>query len=261
MNEEVTGAPSEKFDYDRMELARLGHIALQGRRISDVMEQTKLSRSTISKLLNQSMKGRPSVDTLRKLTGDDRPALLRRMLEACGYPPDTLEAADDFCRKVEETPIRSDAAAVRVIWSASRALAMVLDSLEAKGYGTRFSIDYRADGCFAVDLGGQAYPLLVVIPVIRQEPELSSNRLMRLALEGVSKGIARWGMEHTATLVLTDSPSAFRLLQQLPNLFQVMAVAVVSEDGRGFARQYTIIPTHPSADPAAAFPVDLTISG
>ena len=260
MNDDVIGAPAGGVDFDRPAMARLTRMALRGRNISEATKETGLSRSMISKLLNQNLKNPPTVNTLRKLNIGNPPELFRQMLIACGYPLDIQDEINAFLRIVEETSAFADVQPDRFAWSSSHALAMVLDNLESKGYGNRFDIDYRADGIFAVD-AGTAFPALICVPVIMSEPELKADQVAKLALQGIKKGIELWGLEDTAFLVLTDSPTAYRLLRHLPNRSKIMAVAMASEDGHSFVRQCTIQPTNPQSDDPGLFPLDLSTFG
>lgn len=263
MNEEViAAAPGAYESFDREAMARLARIATRGRSISEVMKLTGLSRSTLSKLINGNAKTRPKINTLHRLNMDDQPMLLRQMLAACGYPQDIQDDIAAFRHFVDETPVCADAAPERTPWSAGRALAMVLESLETKGYGNRFKIDYRTDGVFALSTGKQD-PLLICVPLVLPTPEMVSREVVCTALEQIAKGITWWGLDHTVTLLLTDSPSVFRLLKETSNMLQVMAMAVVavSEDGRYFDKQHTIVPPEALSGLSGDFPVDLTRSG
>lgn len=260
MNDDVIGAPAGAGSFDRTEMAHLTRMALRGRSIAEATEETGLSRSMISKLLNRNLKNPPTTKTLRKLNIGNPPELLRQMMMVCGYPPDIRDEIDAFLRIVEETSAVADVRPDRMLWSPSHALAMVLDSLEARGYGSSFAIDYCSDGVFAVDVGA-ADPALVFVPVIMPEPEFKADQVAKLALQGIEKGIERWGLKDTAIMVLTDSPLAYRLFRQLPNRSKTMAVALASEDGHSFVRQCTIRPTYPQPDTPEVFPVDLSTFG
>lgn len=86
MNDETIGVSAGKGIFDKQALAELATTAVGGRSISDVVAQTGLSRSTISKILNQKLRFRPSIVILRRLAGEESSPLFRAMLEACGYP-------------------------------------------------------------------------------------------------------------------------------------------------------------------------------
>ena len=125
MNDDVIGAPAGAVDFDRPAMARLTRMALRGRSISEATEETGLSRSMISKLLNQNLKNPPTVNTLRKLNIGNPPELFRQMLIACGYPLDIQDEINAFLRIVEEMPAFADVRSDRLAWNSSHALAMV----------------------------------------------------------------------------------------------------------------------------------------
>lgn len=255
MNEETTGAPVGGHEFDRAGMAQLARMSLRGRSIAEAMEETGVSRSMYSKLLNQKLNNPPTINTLRRLAIGNPPELLRRMLEICGYPRDLQEEIDMLVQAVQETPVLTGTGR----WSASQALALVLDSLKDRGCGEKADIEYRPEGLFTVDIGA-AYPVLVCIPLVLQGLELRSNQVVKLALALIARAMTLWGLEETAFLVLTDSPGAYRLLKRLPNRSKIMAVALASGDGRGFERQCTILPKQPVQKMTGAFPVDLSAS-
>lgn len=260
MDEEVTGAPEVKVDYDRAEMARLTRIALRGRRIRSGAKEMGLGESTVSKLARGKLESRPSVDTLRKLNTGNPPELFSRMLEACQYSQSVKEEMDAFARMVNDRTVFENARSDKVVWNVNIALATVVDGLTAGGYGSRFVIDYRADDMFAIDMG-EEYPLLICIPLVLPGSEILPKKVAKLALEKIKQGIEQWGVRNAAIMVLTNSPSVYQLLKQMPNRSKVMAVAVSSEDGRSITRQYTILPIEPSTDKPGKFPVDLSIFG
>lgn len=260
MDEEVTGTQEGKLAYDRAEMARLTRMALRGRAIRTGAKEMGLGESTVSKLVRGKLESRPSVDTLRKLNTGNPPELLRKMLEVCKHSQSVREEMDAFARMVKQTPVFENVKSNTAAWSVSGALAMVLDSLTAGGYGSGFAIDYCADGVFAIDMGTE-YPLLTCIPVILPDPEPVPKKAVKLALDQIELGMKRWGVKNRAIMVLTDSPSMYQLLKQLPNRSKIMAVAVTSEDGRSIARQYTILPKNPLTDNPGKFPVDLSVFG
>lgn len=260
MDGEVTGAKAAKVDYDREEMARLARMALRGRTIKSGAEEMGLGESTVSKLTRGDLKSRPSVATLRKLNAGNPPELLRRMLEVCKYPQSVRDELDTYARMVKDTPVLQDARTDQALWNSNVALAMVVQSITAEGYGSRFLIDYHADGLFAIDLV-EEMPLLVFIPLILPDPETLPKKAVRLALEKIEQGIRQWGVKDTAFMVLTDSMSVYQLLKQMPNRSKVMAVAVTSEDRSSIARQYTILPMESPTDKTGKFPVDLSVYG
>ena len=260
MDGEATGAPKGKIDYDRQELARLARIALRGRRIKDAAEEMDLSVSIVSKLTRGDSESCPTVNTLRKLNAGNPPELLRRMLEVCKHPLNVRDEMDAYTRMIKDTPGRQDVRADQTLWNSNIALAMVVESLTAEGYGTRFLIDYRTDGLFAIDLGEEK-PLLVCLALVLPDPEIQPKKAVKQALEKIEQGIRQWGVKDTAFMVLTDSVSMYQLLKQMPNRSKVMAVAVTSEERSCIARQYTILPMEPSTDKPGKFPVDLSIFG
>lgn len=260
MDDEVTGAPGGNAGYDQAQMARLARMALRGRSIRSAAREMEISESILSKLIHKRTKSRPTVTTLRKMSAGSPPELLRKMLEVCKYPRDMQEEMDDYVRMVREAPDFEDVRPIKTAWSVSRALALVLEILTSRKYGSRFEIDYCADGMFTLDVA-EEYPLLCCIPVILPKPDLRPDAVLQLVLEKVREGIERWGVEDTAIMILTDSPSVYQLLRYLPNRSKIMAAALVSGDSSGIDRQYTILPLEPMTDSVEKFPMDLSMSG
>ncbi len=260
MDDEATSAPVGNTGYDQAQMARLARMALRGRSIRSAAREMDVSESILSKLIHEKSKSRPTVNTLRKMSAGSPPELLRKMLEVCKYPRDMREEMDDYVRMVREAPVFEAVRSIKTAWSVSRALALVLEILSAREYGSRFEIDYCADGMFTLDVA-EEYPLLCCVPVILPKPDLRPDAVLQLVLEKVGKGIERWGAEDTAIMILTDSPSVYQLLKYLPNRSKIMAAALVSENGSGIDRQYTILPLEPMTGSVEKFPMDLSMSG
>lgn len=256
MNEEVTGALCGTQKFDKEALAKLGRIALAGQKITDVMEKTGLSRSTISKLLNQKMSGPPSVDTLRKLAGDENSPLFRKMLEACGH---SVEWQDELCAfrgVVHQMESASEPHFIERPWSSTEAMGALVGALEAKNVGTQYQIDYRPGECFAVttDKNGQR---IIGVPVVVNEGDFDAREVIRTAIKGLTQSIAYWGLSDMVTLLLTNSAAAFYVLKSMPNLSRNMAVLLVSKNGNGFQDQATVVPAEKNSQETATFPFKL----
>lgn len=252
MNDETTGALSHAA-FDRERLAQLVRVAIGSKKIKTVMEETGLSRSTISKLLNANAVSLPSSDTLLKLTGGTPSPLFWQMVEACGTTREQQQQlrnlqmlADNFTPVPQPKSFR---------WSSHHALCAVLRSLEQGGYGADFQIDYRSEGIFAVDMGEQ-YPLLTCIPVVTDGQD--SSQVLSLARNGLADAFTRWDLSDSLFFLLTDSQPVFELLQQLPNPTVRLAVALVGEDGMTFRAQQEIRPLIPAYAAETEFPVNLT---
>lgn len=259
MKDEVTGALSSSETFDKETLARLGRIALGGQKISDVMEQTGLSRSTISKLLNQKMSGPPSVDTLRKLARDENSLLFRKMLEACGHPVEWQDELSLFQRVVREMDAVSDTHTIGTQWSCAGAMSTLLVVLEEKKYGTQFQIDYRTEGYFGI-CTNESKLRIIGVPVVVDDTVFDVRNIVNVAIRGITRGIAQWGLSDIVVLVLTNSASAFSVLKKMPNLSKQMAVLLASENGNGFQEQAIIEPIEKGHGTNVVFPIDLGVT-
>ena len=256
MSKEVIGGLNGTEKFDREELAKLGRIALRGRKISDVMEESGLSRSTISKLLNGKMKAPPSVDTLRKLAGDKNPQLFRRMLEVCGHSSEWQDGLQAFRAVVQQTDGLLEDHRARRQWSSAEAMGTLIDALEAKKYGTRFQIDYRAEGCFCA-LTDESDLRIIGVPVVVNDDKCDARSVVSAAIKGITKGIVNWGLTDVVVLVLTNSPTAFNMLKEMPNLSKRMAVLLAAKDGKGFREQAVVEAIEKEGDADEEFPFDL----
>ena len=256
MSEEVIGGLSGTERFDREELAKLGRIALRGRKISDVMEESGLSRSTISKLLNGKMKAPPSVDTLRKLAGDENPQLFRRMLEVCGHSSEWQDGLRAFHAVVQQTDGLPEGQQARRQWSSAEAMGTLIDALEEKKYGAQFRIDYRAEGCFCA-LADESDLRIIGVPVVINDDNCDARSVVSVAIKGITKGIVNWGLTDVVVLVLTNSPAAFNMLKEMPNLSKRMAVLLAAKDGKGFWEQAVVEAIEKEGDADEEFPFDL----
>ena len=263
MNEEVTGASIRVQAFDREALAKLGRIALGGKKIADAMEQTGLSRSTISKLLNRKMSGPPSVDTLRRLAGDEHSPLFRNMLEVCGYPADLQEELNSFHSLVRNADNMS---CITVSWSAEDAACSLLKGLMLKQYGTQFQIDFQEKAYFVIIINKPEKAAVkkikvIGVPVIVNEEVCDARKLVNTAIRGTTQGIAQCGLSDVVVLILTNSPTAFSTLRNMPNLSKQMAVLLASKNGNAFCKQAVIEPIEKEQDSDLVFPFELCCTG
>ena len=256
MHEEVIGGLNGAEKFDREELAKLGRITLRGRKISDVVEESGLSRSTISKLLNGKMKAPPSVDTLRKLAGDENPQLFRRMLEVCGHSSEWQDGLQAFRTVMQQTDGLPEDNLMKRQWSSAEAMGTLIDALEEKKYGTQFRIDYRTEGCFCA-LTDVSDLRIIGVPVIVNDSKCDARSVVSAAIKGITKGIVYWGLTDVVVLVLTNSPTAFNMLKEMPNLSKRMAVLLTAKDGKGFRDQAVVEAIEKEGDDDEKFPLDL----
>lgn len=256
MREEVMGGLNGTEKFDRNELSKLGRIALRGRKISDVVEESGLSRSTISKLLNGRMQAPPSVDTLRKLAGDENPQLLRRMLEICGYSSEWQDGLRAFRDVMQRTDGISEDGLAKRQWSSAEAMGTLINALEAKKYGTQFRIDYRAEGCFCA-LADESKLRIIGVPVIVNDSKCDARSVVSAATKGIAKGIVHWGLTDIVVLILTNSPAAFNMLKEMPSITDKMAVLLAAGDGNGFREQAVVEQMEKVSDADEKFPFDL----
>lgn len=255
MHEDVMGELNGPGKFDKEELAKLGRIALRGRKISDVVEESGLSRSTVSKLLNGRMQMPPSVDTLRKLAGEENPHLLRRMLEVCGHSSEWQDGIQAFATVMQQVDGLSEDGQVKRQWSSAEAMGTLIDALEAQGYGTQFRIDYRAEGCFCAITDKSALRI-IGIPVVANDGKCDARSVVSAAVKGITKGIVYWGLTDVVVMVLTNSPAAFNMLKEMPNMSNRMAVLLAAEDGNGFREQAVV--EQMEGEPDEEFPFVLT---
>lgn len=252
MKDEVIGAPMKTVAYDQQELAQLVRVAMGDRSIKDMMAQTGLSRSVISKLLNAHATSQPEAKTLLKLAGGSPTPLFWKMIEVCGI---TREEQEQM-RKLQQISAAFDISAkpMKTGWSKYTALSAVLRSLERRGYGRDFEIDFRGEGVFAVDIG-EEYPLLLFIPVTADGQD--SAQTLSAARDGLSYAFTQWDMSDIRCFLLTDSEPVYELLQQMVSETVQMAVVLATEDGTDFRAQHLIKPIISAYSEGEAFGFDL----
>ena len=252
---EAIGASSRAATFNKEALARLGRIALGGQRISDVMEQTGLSRSTISKLLNQKMGSPPSVDTLRRLAGGNS-SLFQKMLEACGHETEWQDEINEFHRLVQKTEVMVPGGVVA--WRPANAVSTMSGALLEKKYGTQLQIDCQSESFFGIRTDMSDLQIIGV-PVAVNDSENDARNVVNTAIRGITGGIARWGLDNIVVMILTNSPSAFAVLKEMPNLSEKMSVLLVSENGQGLRKQAVIEPLEKGIGDMQEFPFRLAL--
>lgn len=253
MNEEMKDA-STRAVLDKEMLAELVRIAIGGRKIKEVMKETQLSRSTISKLLHGKSPGVPGEDTLLKLAGGKPNDLYWKMLEVCGESNEE-QYRKTMLRQQLQQDLSSERKIIAKTWTQSTALAMILDSLKQGGYAENFRIDYQSEGVFAIDIGAM-FPILVFITITSLEK--MKEELLDLVSQRLGFAYSRWEMSESAYFLLTIDEPVFEALKHYPNQTTKLAVALAGADGRRFEAQEEIRPLLEAFRSDQPFPVDLT---
>ena len=119
----------EMITFDRKKLAQIGRMVIGNRSIQEFCEERELSRSLVSKLLNQTLNGPLTIRSIHKFVGDGKEHLINEMLEACGYPPVALELLEKMkdrtpSRMSEQNDLIDDAD-----WQPTPGLQLVFDKL------------------------------------------------------------------------------------------------------------------------------------
>lgn len=217
----------EMITFDREKLAQIGRIVIGNRSIQEFCEERDLSRSLVSKLLNQTLNGPLTIRSIYKFIGDGNEHQMNEMLEACGYPPVALELLD----KMKDLKPSSKSEQYDPIddtnWQPTAGLQLVLDKLFESGFGDHFRVDFRSDGLFAIETGPDNSKL-VGIPAFCSSLQNSDNDYEH-TLKQFGKAVSIWSPAESFYCILTNSKGLANELASIPNLGFGLAILLTTD--------------------------------
>ncbi len=224
--------------FDSKKLALLCRSVLGTKSIQAFCEETKLSRSLVSRLLNGNLVAPPSIRSIYRLAGSNNPKMIDEMLKACGYPA----AAVEYLAKFRNEPVgiatnsEKDLCAITIKKPAGL-LTMLVEQLESLGYGKQFNIDYRTPNLFAICSAVDGWTL-ACIPALCDDND--TEGAWKRGVQGLAKAITLWN-DQTVYFLFTNSAAARDRLKLVPNLAYKVAILNTS-DGVSFDDQIIIPP-------------------
>lgn len=213
--------------FDPAKLAQIGRALLGDQSIQEFCSERGLSRSLVSKLLNQSLSGPPTPRSICKFVGDGNEHLLNETLAACGHPPIPSELLEKLRGGAASD---ADGSADRL---STYGFHLLTGKLLESSFEGSFQVDFRSDGLFAI----QAAPdnlKLVGIPAFRSSAQPSSSDDYEHALKQFARALGLWSPSESVYCILTDSTDLFNELIHIPNLaFDLMLLLTNDQQSFG----------------------------
>lgn len=217
----------EMIEMDRSRLAQIGRMIVGNKSIQTFCEERDISRSLVSKLLNQALANPPTIRSINKFVGGGNEHLLNDMLEASGYPPVTL----DLLEKLNNQPIPSAGEQVESLdesnWPPTAGLQLVLEKLLERAYGNRFEVDFRSNGLFAIKTGPDNHKMVGIPAFCSSNQGPDSVYEQTLILFGSATSI--WDPTESFYCILTNSINLAEEFESIPNVEFNLAVLLTTD--------------------------------
>lgn len=229
--------------FDAQALAQIGRAVVGDRTIQKFCQETALSRSLVSRLLNGTLKQPPTVRTILRFTENDR-SVAEKMLFACGYPQGVIDHLFSIPKLRSESESQANVTfAKELSLRPASGLEVMINALDKLHCDCNFSIDYNS-GVFAIH--EIASHTIVGIPAFcSDESQVDSKE--NQAVQSLSRSLTIWTDINTCFFIITNNTKLFSILKELPNLDYKLAV-LLTTDGQGFRQQHVIAPYGVKAD-------------
>lgn len=230
------------IQYNPYRLAELARLAIGARSISEFCDQTQLSKSFVSRILNAKLSSPPAKRTLCRFAGPqanpENGVRLQDMLVAAGYSVsvDTLLSSNDNDESTSTNVVQGDYSE-----SAKFGVDIILNALMESGYGEEYSIEFQPSAFSLKIKQGEFDSRIVCIPAFCSI-ENSLKAIQVSVLTKLILSMSHYAVETSIFFVMTNN---YQLFNELINSFHVipkmkLAVLLVNKDFRGFSKQEII---------------------
>lgn len=234
---ELKGEP-DGITFDSHRLAQIGRSIVGEQTIQVFCNQSGISRSLVSRILNGTLKSPPRISSIYRFAGGDT-KVADEMLLACGYPPGTIAHMKERPALLSKAELDSPIVyAPYLAANPAACLALILNLLGRMDYGDRYQTDYRLDGTFAIELGHDHK--LIGIPAFSTD-DSDPDSVLRTALRKFALTLPRWDSSHAVYFLVTNTQQMFSKLKATPNIDFKLAV-LLTTDGQNIASQHVIAP-------------------
>lgn len=235
-------------EYDSKKLADLARRAIGTRSIAEFCDETKLSKSLVSRILNEKLVSAPTRRTLYRFAGTNaKPqngVSLGDMLIASGYEAVTEDfLVNEF--ENEERERVNIAECIQLYYSQFPALGLnlLLNVLTNKGHVEIYSIDF-AQGTFSIKVKPleNQYTNIVAIPAFCNDNS-KTTAIHVAVLTSLISSINVHPIKESLFLVMTDNMQMYQLLlSSLPVLQNMkLAILLTKDNYEEFSKQDAII--------------------
>lgn len=140
---------NKKYIFDPRKLAEIVNEVIGGKTIKQVCDETSLSRSIVSRLLNGSITYPPTVRTIYRFANGNS-EVAEKLLDACGYPKslnEKLSIDEESPNGTLKTSKHTETYATNKI----AGLLITLSILESNGCTDHVDISYKGSGLFRIE--------------------------------------------------------------------------------------------------------------
>lgn len=213
----------EEASFNPKALSKVGAEIIGNKSIKEFCEETHLSRSTVSRIINGSTESPPSIKTIRKFTSQ-KPDYVYLMLIHSGYPPNTLNKLE------APLPIAAikEAAHSWLPVRKTMGLAFMLLLIEAQYANSQINIEYQYNCFFLIRTPDQIARVGIIAFC---DGARDAVHTVKSATSFFADAVDRWKKEDKISYTfLTNSESVYGILKnRFPNLF--FNVSVIFTDG------------------------------
>lgn len=231
------------IQYDPYRLAELARLAIGTRSISDFCEQTQLSRSFVSRILNAKLSAPPAKRTLCRFAGSqadpENNISLNDMLMAAGYSTtlskSTLSGEEDESELTNMIPMHlSDSPAL--------GLSVFLNALIANGYGEEYSIEFQPNA-FSLEVRKSTdfdFKIIGIPAFCNSESAIKTVQVG--VLTTLIMCMSNYAVDKSIFFVITNNGQLYNELVSTLAVVPKMRLAILltNEDGDGFSKQDVI---------------------
>ncbi len=221
----------QKEQFNPQELAKIGVEFIGKKTIKQVCDETSLSRSIVSRILNGSLKNPLTVRTIYRFSNGNS-NVAKEMLSACGYPEELYEKLykpQEYQEK-SNSETKHNNETITPILQKSAGLNAIFPMLEKENKGRTVNISYDFDGSFIARLSDKR--TVAGVPAFISTDEDPYDVLLD-TIERLKEALNKTkNKSNNVYIFFTNSGEMFDIIfKELPNLYYDMWVMQINENG------------------------------
>lgn len=230
------------IQYDPYRLAELARLAIGTRSISDFCEQTQLSKSFVSRILNAKLSAPPARRTLCRFAGPqatpENNISLKDMLMAAGYSTtiDEPTLSESTLAGEENESELTNMVQMHFSKSPTFGLSVFLNALMANEYGEAYSIEFQPS-VFSLKIRDFDYKIICIPAFCNSESAIKTVQVS--VLTTLIMSMSNYAADKSIFFVMTNNGQLYNELISTLAVVPKMKLAVLltNEDGDGFSKQ------------------------
>lgn len=246
----ISNSDKKLSKYDPKRLAELARSAIGDRSVSAFCQQTNLSRSFVSRIVNAKLNSIPAKRTLARFAGaatnPQNGVTLKDLLIAAGYDVCENDVMDISIYNLESNKCLNLSERIQQYYTQTPAfcLNLLLNVLISKGFGTSYYIDFKP-GVFSLTtkLSNSTSTKIIGIPAFCND-NTAITSVQVAALTSLVSAINTYPVSESIIFVITDNSQLYdKFIDTLPVLPQMqLSVLHTNEHYDGFSKQQIVSP-------------------